>query len=308
MSVRHPKVVTHAGYTAKNSESADKSHARWSIFSIPKPFVGRDGIAQRNAIGSWLRLIPGEQILILGDAPGTADAAQEFGLQYAAALDHNERGTPLLNNAFATATKLFRSELLMYVNADIMLDDDMGWAMARLLGEVHSPFLGIGGRVNIDVEGAIDWRDPNDLRWLRQRASSGTRESVLCKDYFVFPRGWFANVPAFAVGRGNWDNWMVFAAKKMKMKVIDLSSCAIAIHPNHGHDHVEGGRRAAYVHGAEARINQRLAGGRHWIRGSTSNWMLTLTALRPQPFARLQLTFWRDLPRIARLAWRLFRR
>ncbi len=299
-------IETHEDSASRQATTADKISAHWSIFSIPKPFVGRDEIAQRNAIGSWLRLVPSERILLLGNAAGTPEVAREFGLLHFAAISHNEHGTPLLNEAFAVANRISLSPLLMYVNADVMLDEDMATALTRLMSAPIGPFLAIGRRINIDLDRAIQWRDANEVRWLRQQVLSGVRESVLCKDFFVFPRGWYANVPPFAVGRGNWDNWMVFAAKKMKMKVIDLTPCAVAIHPNHAHDHVAGGQRAAYVHGVEARANQRLAGGRHWIRGSTSNWMLTPTALRPQPFARLQFPFWRDLPRIARLAWKLF--
>ena len=296
-----------ASVTMKPGSERSEANPSLSIFAIPKPFNGRDDIIQRNAIGSWLRLTSADEIFLFGEAHGTARVAQEVGVRHSAKIQCNEFGTPRVSEAFAGAAAQCRGELLMYANADVIFQSDLTAAIARLQQHALGPFLAIGRRVNAFVDRLIDWQQTSDLIWLSQRCAEGRRESILCKDYFVYPRGWFTNLPPFAVGRGNWDNWMVYAAKQMRMKVIDVSLCVTAIHQDHNHDHVVGGQRAAYVHGAEARTNQRLAGGRHWIRGSTPTWVLRSDRLVPRRFAGLQMAFWADLPRAARLGWQMLR-
>jgi hypothetical protein len=276
-----------------------------TIFSIPKPFLGESDLLQRNAIGSWRQAAPDAEIALLGDAEGIRGAAQDFGLRHLAGIRCNDRGTPRLDGAFAAATAATSGPLLMYVNSDVILPTGFGQIASQVHELSPQPFLAIGRRVEIDVDRSIDWRHPDDLEWFDRQLKRARRESILCKDFFLFRRGWFCNLPPFAVGRGNWDNWMVWAAKRMRLRVIDLSPRATIVHQRHGHQHVEGGRRAAYVHGDEARENQRLAAGRHWIRGSTADWTLTERGLRARRFRFLEIPFWADMPQIIRLGSRL---
>jgi hypothetical protein len=48
-----------------------------------------------------------------------------------------------------------------------------------------------------------------------------------------------------------------------------------------------------------------LAAGRHWIRGSTADWVLTARGLRARRLRFLELPFWADMPQIIRLRSRL---
>ena len=58
-------------------------------------------------------------------------------------------------------------------------------------------------------------------------------------DYFVYPRGAIGPLPAFAVGRPSWDNWMIYRARKLRIPVVDATAAALVIHQNHGHGHVK---------------------------------------------------------------------
>lgn len=271
------------------------------IFAIPKPFLGATNIHQRNAIGSWLRFVPPSQVLLCGNADGTAETADEFGLRHSAELESNDLGTPLVSGAFAAAYRESTSKHLLYVNADVILPDTFFTALSRLFATARGPFLALGRRATVPLDHPIDWQDGAEWERVRALATPARWDSILCKDYFVFSRGWFVSLPPFAVGRGNWDNWMVFSAKKMGMQVVDLTPSAVVIHPQHGHAHVGGGRRSAYVRGGEAKSNQRLAGGRHWIRGSTAPWELMSDGLRRRPLAFLQWPFWADWRRVIQL-------
>lgn len=273
-----------------------------TIFSIPKPFVGEDAIRQRNAIGSWRRWIPGCEIFLFGDAPGTLQAANEFAAIHVPTVRCNEFGTPLVGDAFSQAAALGRGRILMYANADMIFRNDFATAVDRLLQSAEKPFLAIGRRIDVEVDRWIDWTNTQDVNWFQNAANIGRPASIMCKDFFVFPRGWYINVPPFVVGRGNWDNWIVVAAKRMGLRVIDLSASVAAIHQTHNHDHVRGGKGNAYVHGPEAKYNQRLGGGRHWIRGSTANWTLTSKGIERRGWFTQQFSFWADVPRAVRLA------
>lgn len=275
-----------------------------TIFSIPKPFRGPAEIHQRNAIGSWLQLVNPEEILLCGSAEGTRQISAEFGTGHFAELSNNEFGTPLVDGAFSAAYQFGTGRRLMFVNADILLPPSFGDALSRLFAAANNAFFGIGRRANVCLDRLLDWDSPDHRGTLESVSNRAPLESILCKDYFVYPRGWFVDVPAFAVGRGNWDNWMVYSAKRMGMQVVDLSPSAVVLHPVHDHAHVPGGQRAAYIRGAEAKNNQRLATGRHWIRGSTAGWELTHRSLRRRPLAFSQWPFWLDLPRALRLGRR----
>ena len=53
-----------------------------TIFTIPKPFIGHIGVIQRNAIKSWLNLVPECEIILFGDEPGIQEIAQEFEIMH----------------------------------------------------------------------------------------------------------------------------------------------------------------------------------------------------------------------------------
>jgi len=42
-----------------------------TLFALPKPFRGRNGIIQQNAIRSWTLLEPTPEIILFGDEFGT---------------------------------------------------------------------------------------------------------------------------------------------------------------------------------------------------------------------------------------------
>ncbi len=280
---------------------------RLTIFAIPKPFRDATAVIQRNALASWTRLGPAVRILLFGDEEGIADAAAEFGCQHIPQLAKNEFGTPLVSDGFAVATRLGSGSHLAYCNADLILLPDFLQAIERLVELQLDRFLAIGRRTNLDWTERLDWTDAAAVARLHERAAEGEIESLMCKDYFVFPRGLFSQLPDFAVGRGNWDSWLVQAAKAQRIPVIDLSQCTRVIHQNHGHAHIPGGRMAGYWRGPEARQNQQAGGGKYWIRGSTADWELTPTELRRKSWSDLHLRFWKDLPSALRLVWRIVR-
>ena len=91
-----------------------------TIFSIPKPFLGHINLIQRNAISSWLKLVPSKNIFLIGNDIGVSEVVKEYELVHIRDVEINEFGTPLLNSAFEIMQNISKSHLLLYVNSDII--------------------------------------------------------------------------------------------------------------------------------------------------------------------------------------------
>lgn len=231
-----------------------------TLFSIPKPFSGPIAELQRTAIRSWTLLDPDIQVVLLGDEEGVAEAARTAGTEHVAALERNERGTPRLDDAFARADRVARHPLRCFVNADVVLLDDLRAAVARV-ATLADRFLLVGRTTELP---AVDPAELEHRLRLRVRAQAeGAPRGAAALDYFVFPAGLFGELPPFLVGRACFDNWLVWRARR-EGPVVDASRAVVAIHQSHGYGHLAAGKDEAY-YGAEADWNRRLAGGNERI-------------------------------------------
>ena len=92
-----------------------------TVFTSPKPFTDPHiNVIQRND-RSWLELGDEVEVLLLGDEDGMEEFAAEFGIAHIKEIKCNQMGTPLVSSLFDTARENSSSELLAYVNADIIL-------------------------------------------------------------------------------------------------------------------------------------------------------------------------------------------
>lgn len=225
-----------------------------TFFSIPKPFDGHIGVIQRNAIGSWTRVHPDAQVLLLGDEQGTADAARELGVDHAPKLERNVYGTPLLDDAFRIARERARNRLLCYVNTDILLPPSLADA-ASVASASQDRFLVVGECWNARVETALD---PEDLDWdaLLRGAHKRGADAI---DYFLFSPGVYDEIPPFAVGRLVFDNWLIWKARAAGAAVVDASWVVRPVHQDHTYAHA--GDLSQLRAGPEAEENRRLGGG-----------------------------------------------
>lgn len=236
-----------------------------TLFSSPKAFTGPIARIQRNAIGSWARLRPHLEIVLLGDEPGTADHAAEFGLQHLPSIGCSASGAPLLDDVIARMRRTARHRVLGWVNADVILMDDLLDAVAPLT-QVKSRFLMVAGRVDLRIDDVLDlnngWQD--DLR--RRQAGAGARPGLHGSDLFVFSEDLFAAVPPLAVGRGYWDNWLMYAARQRGAILVNATPSVTAIHQTHDYAHLVSGAGAthddrAVLTSPEGCRNLALAGG-----------------------------------------------
>ncbi|GAA4463280.1 hypothetical protein [Novipirellula rosea] len=269
-----------------------------TLFTVLKPFEGEADTHQRNAIASWQALQPQVEIILFSDSDIPADIHVKFQCHHTSKT--NEHGTPLLDDIFRIAASEGRGAARAFVNADIILDHRFVQATERLIQSEWKSWLAIGQRTELEMPADVDHANDDWIaECFKKIESDGTSASIVCKDYFVFPADLYQNIPEFAIGRGNWDNWMVWHSKTSQIPVVDISKAAPVIHQKHGYSHVTGGRMSVYVSGPEARENQRLAGGRNLIAGSTPDWRMDEAAVHKIRFGALQ--FGKDLFRFARL-------
>ena len=230
-----------------------------TVFSIPKAFVGHIAVIQRNALGSWIRLGEGIQVILFGDDEGVAEAAREAGAEHVAEIDRNEYGTPLLNSAFSTAARMGRNPLLCYVNGDMMFTDELTRAAALIR---KRNFLMVGHRWNVDITEPWDFSDP---QWRKKLVAftrdHGVRDIDYAIDYFVFPRHSKLTIqPPFAIGRSKWDNYLLFRCRQLGYPLINATAVITAVHQNHDYAHLPNGNPCIFG-GPEADANKKLLGG-----------------------------------------------
>jgi hypothetical protein len=299
--VSTPASSTPAPQTATTTVAP--SNSLITVFALPKPF-GRDtDLIQRNAINSWARLRPEVDVLLIGDEDGIAETAQELGVRHAGGNEFNEQGTPLVSSAFEIAHRESDSPFLAYCNCDVILMKDFPRTIEILAqDETFGQFIAFGQRTDLKVDRNIDFDQLLQIeRLLEECKKQGVRSSHVCKEYFVFNRELYHDVPPFAIGRGNWDNWMIHSAKTNQLPVVSLSDQVTAIHQAHDYSHTSSGRFMCYFSGVEAEENRRLAGGRHYVSGSTADWRLISTGLKREPPLLINPGFWADVPRFMRL-------
>ncbi|MDR2604791.1 MAG: hypothetical protein LBC55_05505 [Desulfovibrio sp.] len=233
-----------------------------TLFAVPKAFRGLEKIIQRNAVRSWLRLEPKPEVILMGDDCGTAEICEEFGLRHVPDIRRNDLGTPLLDDIFLKARESADTEVLCYINADIILFDIME-AAARALKKFDT-FLLVGQRLDYDVTSEQDFSHPDHAAtFMKEALENGIMHTPTGMDYFAFTPGLWENIPPFALGRTAWDTWLLHDNLQARRPVIDCSGFVTAIHQNHGYAHIASGLGVAGCYEGrdpEAKRNKLLAG------------------------------------------------
>lgn len=231
-----------------------------TIFTAPKPFTDPHiALIQRNAIRSWLALGEQVEVLLVGQEAGLAETAAELGVRHLPEVERNAYGTPLIRSIFDLARRHGSGSLLAYVNADIVLMPDF-LAAAQAVSAQTARFLIVGQRWDLDVRRPLDFGpgwDESLRDWLR---AGGRLHPAGGSDYFIFPRACFEQVPAMAVGRAGWDNWMIYEGRRQGMAVIDATAAIQIIHQDHDYAHLPQGQ--PHYRLPETDENVRLGGGK----------------------------------------------
>ena len=234
-----------------------------TIFITPKGF-DREHIAmiQRNAIRSWKALGNEVDIILIGDDPGVEENAEMLGVRFFRDVRRNSSGTPMLDDIFRIARENSDSPVLAYVNADIILKKDFLDITKKIMAE-EDKFLLVGQRWDLDVRKDLEFPDGWEISFDQDLASRGRRHPAGGSDYFIFPRDIFTSIPAFAIGRSGWDNWMFYEARVKGWKLINCSKSINIIHQDHDYAHLPNG--LPHYRQPESAENVKAAGGKRTI-------------------------------------------
>jgi len=230
-----------------------------TIFTAPKPFEDAHiNIIQRNAILSWLSLGASVQVLLVGDEFGTSQVAQEYAIQHLPQVSCNAYRTPLVSSIFELARRHSDSPLLAYINADIIVLPDF-LAVARQVQMQLQRFLLVGQRWDLDLPVPLDFSPGWQEALQAEVQLHGRLHQPAGSDYFIFPRELYLDLPAFAIGRAGWDNWMIYHGVHQPWPVIDATQAVTVIHQNHDYHHMPDGR--VHYGSDETLTNAKLGGG-----------------------------------------------
>jgi len=230
-----------------------------TLFSTPKPFVDPHiSMIQKNAIKSWIALGDQVEIFLIGEETGVKEVAAEFGVRYFPEVKRNAQGTPLVSSIFQIAHANSSSELLAYINADIILFEDFVKS-AKIISDLYKEFLLVGQRWDLDVTHDVDFKANWQLKLQKELRNSGKLHPRGGSDYFIYPKTCFKDIPEFAIGRAGWDNWMFFEARTKHWPLIDTTESIQIIHQQHDYRHLPNGQ--PHYRLPESDVNMKLAGG-----------------------------------------------
>lgn len=205
-----------------------------TIFTVPHGFTGEHIVRQKNALGSWSRLRPRPEIILLGNDLGIKEAAEEFGCVHAPDIMCDKHGIPILSHVFKRAHRLASHEVMAFVNTDIILFQDFVTAI-NVIRKKFPIFLMVGRRCVLDISVPIEFSAGWDIRLRQEVDQCGYRDGPSAIDYLVFSPSELPklDMPQFIVGSPGWDNWTVRQYDKRGDPVVDASRDVICIHHHH---------------------------------------------------------------------------
>ena len=249
-----------------------------TFFTTAKPFQGHSGIIQRNALKSWKLLHPEIEIILFGDEGGTAEVCAELGLRHEPHVERCPTGQKYIRHLFSRAQEIARNEFLCYSNCDIVLMSDF-WAAFERVRQRNGRFLLIGKRWDTDLTESLNVKLPAWEERLRAIAVHQGRQRYYEIDYFLFPRGLFADIPPLVNGRIYWDHWLVWKARSLSAPVIDASHAVMAVHQNHDYGYHAAGKDGVFEDEISRR-NYELAGnGKHLCTYEDATHIMTRSGL-----------------------------
>jgi hypothetical protein len=260
-----------------------------TFFTTGKPFIGHNGVIQRNALKSWTLAAPGAEVILFGDEVGAAETARELGIRHVAEVERRPEGSKVLRSFFDQAQRIARYETLCYVNCDIILMQDFAEAVEKV-ADGNKEFLLVGRRWDTDISEPIAFEDTRWSEQLRQTAHArAAQRSGDWIDYFAFRKGFYlGKLPELVIGRVFWDQWLVWKAQEAGAVVVDASETVMAIHQNHDYGYHPAGKTGVWTDTLSQR-NYELAGGRWHLRTiDDASHVLDPDGLKPNPDRRLR--------------------
>jgi len=199
-----------------------------------------------------------------------------------------------VNDLFLRAEESASNQILCYVNADIILPKSFLRSVQRV-NERFERFLIVGRAVDLDVIRPLDINTDREIGIHNLIRGQGRLRPPWGSDYFVFSRGLWANIPAFAIGRTSWDNWLIYEAVKQGAAVIDATSVIQAVHQNHGYGQYVtwAGKRKSEEADQNRTLYMDSTGSEYWFSMKDVTHKLNETRIRSTYWTRMRYPAWK---------------
>lgn len=227
-----------------------------TFLSSPKGF---NGIARENqiaAIQSWQRVHPDAEVILYGEAPGTAGISRSLGVTHVGSIASSPTGIPLFDAIVDYATVHARFDVQVYLNGDILLTDHI---LKAVQTASFPRYLMIGQRIDLSehATGLIHAGTGDATLEIAARDERTTLHPPTGIDYFVFTRGLWTGLQSLVIGRAGYDSALVAFCLRRGIPVIDATYMIPALHQFHDYGHVAGAEKEVFL-GADARNNRRI--------------------------------------------------
>lgn len=203
----------------------------WSftIVTVPFPFTGRNGTRQRNAIKSWMLLMPRPEIIVMGVEAGVREIAEEYGLRHIGNIGRNQCGDLDCADILQKAQDAATYNDIVYMDCDVILMPNFPAALHY--AAVHYPqYTLISGRWEMSTPRVELSFSPG---WEKHVTAKIFRHIEYGTDFHAFPKGLYDKLPDFSIGAGAWDGWMIWYAAQRGAAVVRMDDCKAAIHMWH---------------------------------------------------------------------------
>lgn len=250
------------------------------LFTTAKPFTGLTATHQANALRSWRACPQVRRIFLFGAVSGETDSIAETGSEVIFDVECTENGLPSIRSMFEIAAERSEADLLMFTNADMIYLPVFFNGVEACATATGQRYLLVGSRMDFDSEEAFSFASAKEVAAFERRAAMTARiHPPAGSDYFIFPRRQYLEnrLPDLWIGRGGWDLYMVYHAKKYGILTVDLTPSVMGFHQNH--DYGLRGKEAGipYTQDPQAAYNLSLLPAgipwSHWtLRGCAKEW------------------------------------
>ncbi len=201
-----------------------------------------------------------------------------IGARHIPEIAYNEFRIPLLDSIFEKAEDVSGHDVLCYVNADIILMNDLLQAVKEV-NKQKREFLIVGQRWDLEVKERMNVSPQWDDRLRMLITQSGNLHPQTGIDYFVFRKGLWDKIPSFAIGRTSWDDWLLYRARARGALLIDATPVVTIVHQNHNYSHIKDFDGTNWA-SPEFKKNLELAGNNHLFTLEDATHLFTQEGLK----------------------------
>jgi|GEM_PF-195705 len=231
------------------------------IFTTPKPFTGLTVTHQANALRSWRACAAVRKIFVFGAVSGETESIAETEAEVILDVECTDNGLPSIRSMFEIAAERSGADLLMFTNADMIYLPSFFDGVDACRAVAGDRFLLVGSRMDFESERPFSFGSPAEVSEFEDYVKEhGKMHPPAGSDYFLFPRRQYLEnrLPDLWIGRGGWDLYMIYHAKKHGLLTVDLSPSVWGYHQNHDYSNRGNEAGVSYDKDPEAAYNLSL--------------------------------------------------